>query len=387
MTFTSVSRQAPVARVSCVWEALRACSDGVCFDVRSPAEFSKDHVPGAVNVPVLNDSERARVGALHNGQTFEARRVGAALIAKNIATVLESPILRDRPREFQPLVYCWRGGQRSGALAHIMSQVGWRVLILDGGYKTFRKQIRQVLDYTPRQLTWLVLGGKTGAGKTNMLLRMREEGHQVLDLEGHAKHRGSLLGHTDGSRALTQPTQKAFETAVAMSLREFDPVRPVWVESESSKIGNLHIPSALWAQIVKAPRAMLRVPIEVRVQHTLKSYKYWTEESNMDELRGVLQKMPHGKGWCEELMVLAAHCRWEEFVSRLLVDHYDLLYGKQLSRHANKIKMEIVMQDMTLRSFRETLFPAIIDMERIVMQQHTDKVLQDRSHQDFSFEQ
>jgi tRNA 2-selenouridine synthase len=360
----SLARHAPVARASCVWDALRAC-DGACFDVRSPGEFAADHVPGAVSVPVLSDRERARVGALHNGRTFEARRVGAGLIAKNIARALDSEALRGRPPEFQPLVYCWRGGQRSGALAHVMSQVGWRVQVLDGGYQSFRRQVRRVLEDVPPRLAWLVMGGKTGAGKTELLLRMRdEEGHQVLDLEGHAKHRGSLLGHTDGRRALAQPSQKAFETGIAMALRGLDPARPVWVESESSKIGNLHIPSALWAEIVKAPRAVLRVPVEARVQHTLDTYRYWTEDRNVDELRGILHRMPHGKRWSGDMMGLAEQGRWDEFVHRLLDEHYDALYSKQLSRHAGKVKMEIAMEDAGEGSFREALLPAVLDMER-----------------------
>ena len=361
--FASLARHAPVARAACVWDALRAC-DGACIDVRSPAEFAVDHVPGAVNVPVLNDEERARVGRLHKGQTFEARRVGASLIARNIARALDSEVLRDRPPEFQPLVYCWRGGQRSGALAHIMSQVGWRVQLLDGGYKSFRRQVRDVMEDTPPRLAWLVMGGKTGAGKTDLLLRMRAEGHQVLDLEGHARHRGSLLGHTDGRQALAQPSQKAFETDIALALRGLDRTRPVWVESESSKIGNLHIPAALWSKIADAPRAILHVPVEARVQHTLDTYSYWTENRNLDELAGILEKMPHGKLWREEMLGLAQNRRWHEFVHRLLDEHYDTLYAKQLSRHADKVKKDIVMRDARERSFRETLLPAVLDMER-----------------------
>ena len=359
---TFSDRRAPITRAHDVWEAISACN-GATIDVRSPSEFAIDHIPGAINVPVLSDSEREIVGRLHNGQTFQARRVGASMIAKNIASALESDVLGAQPVEYQPLIYCWRGGQRSGALSHIMSQVGWKVQVLDGGYKMYRSEVRKVLDNAPSFVQWLVLGGKTGAGKTELLLRMKQQGHQVLDLEGHAKHRGSLLGHTDGTHSLTQPSQKKFETEIANALRSFDPDRPVWIESESSKIGNLHIPAVLWSRITSAPRVILRVPLEQRVQHTLDTYRYWTDKTSAQELERILHKLPHGRQWSAQLKQLADEGMWKDLVVRLLQDHYDVLYSKQLSRYAGHVRREICMEDLSHECFENSFLPAIKDME------------------------
>ena len=164
------------------------------IDVRSPSEYAEDHIPGSINMPVLNDTERAEVGTMYKQiGSFEAKRRGAALVSRNISYLLETKLI-NAPRNYSPLIYCWRGGQRSGAMARILSEIGWRVTLLEGGYKTYRKQVLDGLDRIPPTLRPIVLRGRTGLAKTRILRASAKLGTQVIDLEGLAAHRGSLLG-------------------------------------------------------------------------------------------------------------------------------------------------------------------------------------------------
>ncbi|MBV8684102.1 MAG: tRNA 2-selenouridine(34) synthase MnmH, partial [Caulobacteraceae bacterium] len=207
------------------------------IDVRTPAEFADDHVPGAVNLPVLSNEERAQVGTIYVQESrFKARRIGAAIIARNVATHLEDA-LADKPGSFAPLVYCWRGGQRSGAMATILDQIGWRVTVLTGGYRTYRRRVTTALYEAEPSLKVVLIDGQTGVAKTDILGRLAARGVQALDLEGLAAHRGSLFG------ALTQPQppQKLFESRLLAAMEGFDLTRPVVVEAESSKVGELNL--------------------------------------------------------------------------------------------------------------------------------------------------
>ena len=216
------------------------------IDVRSPSEFAEDHIPGALNCPVLDDEERRRVGTLYKQVSpFEARKVGAALVSRNIARHLETHFL-SKPKGWKPLVCCWRGGQRSGAMTLVLNQVGWGARQLAGGYKAFRQQVMDDLVALPEGLSFRILCGPTGSAKTALLDALAEAGEQVLDLENLANHRGSVLG---GAPHTVQPGQKAFETGLWSALRGFDPARPVWVESESRRIGRLHVPAALFERL------------------------------------------------------------------------------------------------------------------------------------------
>lgn len=216
------------------------------IDVRSPSEFAEDHVPGAINCPVLSDEERVRVGTIYKQvNAFEAKKIGAALVARNIAEHIEAQFL-DKPRNWKPLIYCWRGGNRSGAMAHILSQIGWHVQKLDGGYKKYRGEVNRALAAWPPRFTFQVVCGMTGSGKTRLLQVLESVGAQVLDLEKLAAHRGSVLG---GLPSESQPSQKAFETRIWQLLRGFNPAQPVFVESESKKVGNLRVPEALMQKI------------------------------------------------------------------------------------------------------------------------------------------
>ncbi len=208
--------------LAALWKTGTPCPyDGV-IDVRSPGEFAEDHLPGSVNLPVLSDDERIEVGTLYRREgAFAARRAGAALVSRNIGRHLASHFA-ERPREYRPLVYCWRGGQRSASLATVLAAVGWRVTVLEGGYRTYRAHVLAELDALPRRFAFRLLAGLTGTGKTRLLHRLAARGAQTLDLEGQAGHRGSVLG-----RLGAQPSQKAFESRLLAALGGLDPRFPV----------------------------------------------------------------------------------------------------------------------------------------------------------------
>ncbi|MCW8843382.1 MAG: tRNA 2-selenouridine(34) synthase MnmH, partial [Rhodobacteraceae bacterium] len=218
------------------------------IDVRSPAEYAEDHIPGAISLPVLSNEERAKVGTIYvQEDRFLARKIGAALVARNAAIHLEGA-LADRTGEWRPLVYCWRGGQRSGSFTSILQQVGWRADIVTGGYKSYRRLVVRALYDTPVSHKVILIDGGTGTAKTRLLSHIAAQGGQVLDLEAMAEHRGSVFGPMGDQ----QPSQKAFESRLAMALVQLDLSRPVFVEAESSKIGRIILPPSLWKAMIQA---------------------------------------------------------------------------------------------------------------------------------------
>ncbi|MFN0040019.1 MAG: tRNA 2-selenouridine(34) synthase MnmH [Burkholderiales bacterium] len=300
------------------------------IDVRSPAEFATDHVPGAINCPVLNDVERAQVGTLYvQVSAFEAKKVGAALVARNIARHVET-FFSDKPKTWTALVYCWRGGQRSGAMTHVLRQIGWNARRLSGGYKAYRHSLLADLPAQANQFDYRVVCGLTGAGKSALLQHLERHGAQVLDLEHIAGHRGSLLGTVPGT---TQPSQKMFESRLWHKLQGMQKDRPVFVESESARIGNLRLPEALLARMHASHCVRLVTPTTVRVRRLLDEYLHLTRQ--IDALGKTLQRLTplRGRGTVEEWMALAAAGEWPAFVARLLEQHYDPAYEKSIHGH------------------------------------------------------
>ena len=212
------------------------------IDCRSPSEFAEDHIPGAVSAPVLDDAERAHVGTLYKQVSpFEAKKLGAALVAKNVARHVET-LFAGKGRGWRPLVYCWRGGKRSAAMAHILREIGWDAQTLAGGYRGYRRWVLAQLETIPQKLPFRVVHGPTGSGKSRFLGALRRAGAQVLDLEDLAAHRGSVLGNLPDR---PQPSQKWFESQLLHELSSLDAARLVFVEGESKKIGQLQVPEAL----------------------------------------------------------------------------------------------------------------------------------------------
>jgi tRNA 2-selenouridine synthase len=325
------------------------------IDVRTPAEFADDHIPGSINCPVLSDEERITVGTLYQQVSpFEARKVGGALVAKNIAHHLETRF-RDLPKSWKPLVYCWRGGQRSGAMSIILSQIGWAAHKLEGGYKTYRRDVLAQLEALPQRHTFKVICGPTGSGKSRLLAALAQTGAQVLDLEGLAQHRGSVLGKIPQQ---PQPSQKWFETLLLQSLQMLDPARPVYVESESNKIGSIALPAALHTAMHQSACVLLDTPLEVRVAALQEDYRHYIDAP--DALIAQLQVLHqfHGSKQLEHWSELIRAEEFAALVEELLVRHYDPGYYRSLAKHyahldeARRVPLDSLSPDVLLKVTR-----------------------------------
>jgi tRNA 2-selenouridine synthase len=311
------------------------------IDARSPAEYAEDHLPGAISLPVLDDEERARVGTLYKQvSTFAARRLGAALVAKNIARHLET-VLAERPKDWRPLVYCWRGGQRSGAFRHILREVGWDAHSLESGYKAYRRFVVEELAALPAKLSFRVVHGATGSGKSRLLRALAQAGVQVLDLEDLAAHRGSVLGNLPNR---PQPTQKMFDSRLRSALAALDPGRAVYVEGESKKIGQLQVPDALIERMRAAQCVLLEASTATRVALLMDEYRHFFGDPAALGIQLDCLVPLHGKARIAEWKDLAARGAWEELVARLLDEHYDPAYRRSAQRNFAQLPQAEVLK-------------------------------------------
>ena len=298
------------------------------LDVRSPSEFSEDCVPGSINLPALNDNERSIIGWTYkNVSRFKAQRMGAALVARNIAGHLEGH-LAHKDGSYKPLVYCWRGGQRSGAFATVMAQVGWNPSLLEGGYRTYRRLVVDYLYSCPLDIEIVLLDGNTGTSKTELLRLLAEQSVQTIDLEQLANHRGSLFGARSGG----QPSQKSFESSLAAQLLSFDLAEPVVVEAESSRIGEVSVPPSLWAAMQRAARVEVEAPLEERARCLVRSFPDIAEDRS--RLESILTKMRklHSGNSVDYWNSLYEAGQFELFAAELIKNHYDPRYARQRSR-------------------------------------------------------
>ena len=313
----------PVAAAS-----LRDCD--AILDARSPAEFAEDHIPGAISCPVLGNEERARVGTLYKQVSpFEAKKLGAALVAKNIARHIESMFL-EKPKTWKPLVYCWRGGKRSGAMTHVLREIGWDAKALEGGYKAYRRYVVESLSRLPQKCSFKVIHGATGSGKSRLLRALGAAGAQVLDLEDLAAHRGSVLGNLPER---PQPSQKMFESLLLKSLAAMDFSREIYAEGESRKIGQLQVPEALIGRMRASECLLLQTGFETRVALLLDEYRHFFADPaalgvQLDCLAGL-----HGGERVGAWKALAAAGDWPSLVARLLQDHYDAAYRRSAAQN------------------------------------------------------
>ncbi|SDD09826.1 tRNA 2-selenouridine(34) synthase MnmH [Paraburkholderia lycopersici] len=314
-------------------------------DVRTPLEFAEDHVPGAINAPVLSNEERVIVGTMYRNAPFDATRVGAALAARNIARHLDTTFA-DRPRNWRPLIYCWRGGKRSGSMTAMFNMIGWRARQLEGGYKAYRHTVVEALGSLPGAFRYIVLAGPTGSGKTRLLKALGAAGAQTLDLEGVAAHRGSLLGALP-TRA--QPTQKSFDTALVQTLRTFDAAQPVFVEAESRRIGAITLPVALVGHIRGAPCVVVDVAREERVALLLEEYGHLLADRAYFREQLVKLTPLHGRERIENWCGLLDADRRAELSEALIAEHYDPAYTRSTRRHYPKLakSLHFAFQPMT----------------------------------------
>lgn len=326
------------------------------IDVRTPAEYAEDHIPGAINCPVLDNEERITVGTLYKQVSpFEARKVGAALVSKNIAQHIQAHFF-DRPKSWKPLIYCWRGGQRSGAMNIIFSQVGWASHQLEGGYKAYRRDTLQKLSEIPLTLDFRIICGPTGCGKSRLLHALAAVGHQVLDLEKLAAHRGSVLGRLPDQ---PQPSQKWFDSLLLSTMRQFDPERPVYIEAESNKIGLITLPDALCRKMHASRCLLMEVPLKERIRYLLEDYHFYLEEPERLVTQLEVLKDIYGKVQLAAWTSMARSEQFADLVEDLLTRHYDPAYSRSMNRHyvslpqADSIRLESLKPDKLIGTARD----------------------------------
>ena len=320
----------PVQTIHAANALTRLASFDAIIDARTEDEHALDHVPGAINWPTLNNQERIDIGTMYKQvNAFEAKKRGAALAARNIAAHIERHVI-ELPRDWKPLVYCWRGGNRSGSLATILGAIGFQVTLIEGGYKAWRAELVKDLDTLPSRLHYRVVCGPTGSGKTRLLHALSQQGAQVLDLEALACHRSSVLGHVPGQ---AQPSQKRFDSLIWSSLRAMDPARVIYVECESKKVGNLRVPDALINAMRASPCIDVRLPDEARVALLLEDYAYFVEDRQhfIERLRALTDI--RGKAVVDHWSQAVLNGQIAAVVHELLHDHYDPMYRQSIDRN------------------------------------------------------
>jgi len=323
------------------------------LDARTPAEYALDHIPNAINTPTLNDEERILIGTTYKQvSAFEAKKRGGAIAARNIAMHIEALFL-DKPKNWKPLVYCWRGGNRSGSMVTILRAIGWQAQQLEGGHKAYRKLVVESLESLPTQYDFKVIGGATGSGKSALLAELAKQGAQVLDLETLAQHRGSVLGRFSNT---AQPTQKWFDSQLADTLRRFNAHKPVFVEAESKKIGQIALPESLMTAIRSAPLWEVQAPIASRVEYLLQDYAEYVEhpERLKQQLSYLLPLFGHDtlNQWFNAIDT----GNFADITQTLLLEHYDPLYQRALERQTltRQPHDALVLTDLSIPTLAET---------------------------------
>ena len=329
------------------------------IDVRSPREFDEDHIPSAINLPVLNDEERATIGTTYvQGSRFHARRHGAAHVTRNISAHLERA-LADKPARYRPLIYCWRGGMRSGAMATILAAIGWRVSVLKDGYRAWRRNVVCGLRENSTPFNVILVDGQTGTAKTALLNKMAELGLQTLDLEGAANHRGSVFG---GIANQTQPSQKMFESRIWHRLANFDLDQPIFVEAESSLIGRRSIPSRLLQSMRIARRIEIVAAPDIRAEYLVETYRELLESDVGLQCAIGRLKPFHTKATIESWLSMAKERNFVDLARALTEQHYDPLYNRQRKRRCDKPIELITLADLT----GETLHRTAVDIKNSI---------------------
>jgi tRNA 2-selenouridine synthase len=324
------------------------------IDARSPHEYAEDHVPGAVNLPVVDDAEFAEVGIQYKTDPHAAYLIGAQHSFRNLARHTADLISRYKPSD-RFLVYCFRGGKRSALWAGNLRLIGFEVDVVPGGWKRYRAWVRESLATLPQRFQYRVLCGPTNCGKTRLLQELARQGEQVLDLEGLALHRGSLLGDLPGR---PQPTQKTFDSSLLDAMRRFDPARPVWVEAESRKVGRLLVPDELTAAMRRAPTVHLDVPMAERVRLCGEEYAHFAADPQSMVAKLASLKPLVGGEEMARWQALADAGRVDELFERLMTTHYDPAYARSTTREfgpgdaANRLALASLQPDALAEAAR-----------------------------------
>jgi tRNA 2-selenouridine synthase len=315
------------------------------IDARSPREYAEDHIPGAINLPVVDNDEYAEVGTLHRTDPMAAYQIGVAYSLKNIARYLQTDIAK-YPRKSRILIYCFRGGKRSRLWFDALDTIGYRVERIPGGWKAYRRWVNAQLAELPARFRYLVLSGPTGCGKTRLLWALERAGAQVLDLEGLAVHRGSVIGAVPGK---TQPTQKLFDSFLLRKLSGFDADKPIWVEAESKKIGRVQLPEALLARMRECTTLFIDASMEQRVKLWREDYRHFEEDPQalLTQL-AYLRPLVGGPEY-EEWQRFADEGQMPELFEHLMRNYYDPLYRRSTLRNYPDIDKSprVLLEDLS----------------------------------------
>ena len=313
------------------------------IDVRSPLEFEDDRIPGSINLPVLYNAEREMIGTMYKQKSkFEAKKLGASIVSKNISDHLKD-YLYNKNRDWLPLIYCWRGGQRSYALATILDQIGWKVEVVDGGYKSFRKHISEFLNRNIDRYYLILLTGNTGTAKTKILNLIEERNGQTIDLESLANHKGSVFG----SQGQKQPSQKLFETLIYDKVKNLETSEPIFVEAESNKIGNLHIPKEFWKLMKSSPQIEISATVEQRAQFLVEEYSEITSDLDLLEKQITSLSTIAGPKVVESWLRIAKNKEFIELAKQLIEKHYDPRYKRGLLREKKEVFASLRLDDIS----------------------------------------
>jgi tRNA 2-selenouridine synthase len=300
---------------------------GALIDVRTPAEFRQGHIPGAANLPLFSDAERAEVGTLYKQQGRQAAVLrGLALVGPRMEALAAALVASSERSAGAPLrLHCWRGGMRSGSVAWLAQQLELPVLLLEGGYKSYRRWVLELFDQPwPLRL----LGGRTGCGKTELLLALRERGAAVVDLEGLAHHRGSSFG---GLGLPEQPSSEHYENQLAAALAPLAGAEQIWLEAESAMVGRCRIPAGLWRQMKAAPVLAVQRPLTERVAHLVEIYGAQDPLALAEATRRIAKRL----GPQRTALALEAIERGDWATAcRQMLDYYDRCYDHDLDGHA-----------------------------------------------------
>jgi tRNA 2-selenouridine synthase len=323
------------------------------IDARSESEYGLDRLPGAVNWPTLTDAQRHEIGTQYaQVNAFEAKKRGAALAAKNIAEHIEREVI-PLPKNWKPLIYCWRGGKRSGSLALVLSEIGFEVTLIEGGYKAFRAAVVQDIARLAPLLNYRVICGPTGSGKTRLLQGLAANGAQTLDLEALAEHRSSVLGLIPGQE---QPSQKQFDMRIWHALRQLDPSRTVWAESESKKVGNVSVPDALMHALRQSPCARVELPLQERVQLLLEDYDFFVKDPDFFCKRLDVLRDLRGHEQIHAWQQMIRRGEVSQVVAELLEKHYDPGYLSSTRRNFKQFDTSILIASSTRSTWGDSTF-------------------------------
>jgi len=299
--------------------------EGQFVDVRSPIEFSQGHIPGAVNIPLFANDERAEIGTMYKQVgKGQALALGEKIARPKVDGIIEQ-IRKLLPADI--VIYCWRGGKRSSEICRLVNEAGVPARRIQGGYKAYRRGIRRDIEQ-PRKL--LVLGGKTGSGKTAILLGLKAQGLQVIDLEGLANHKGSVFGHINEE---PQPTTEQFENDFHQELQRMDPEQTLLLENESYVIGSVHLPPPLLQQMRAAPLLIIDVPVEARIDRLVQEYTMTDRQELIKACHRIARKLTQPK--LQEVIAFLENDDFRSACTILLV-YYDHYYNRGIEKRKNQ---------------------------------------------------